>query len=176
MLSLLLSLGLVIVPAQEGYDAALAHLEEGRLDAALAALDGEPAPAVRHEGRARVFFAAGDHLAQVREARLGLEHAPEDLNLLFQGCLGALWLAADGPAEELTGRLTQAVERDPHLTDSDRAAWRAKAEEFRGLSRDLVRQREIREAAASRARLVAGIGLVAAVAALIVLSRGGAAA
>lgn len=159
-------------PAQgTGYEAAIELLDEGRLADAFSALEDEPDPLLRQDGLAQVYFQAGDPAGQVREAQRGLARAPEDLNLLFQASVGALWLASDELAERYTTRLAAAVQGSESLSAEHRAAWRTRAEAFRAESRKLTDAREGRETATRRARRFSLAGLVFCLLALAGLAR-----
>ncbi len=156
---------------EEGYEAAIELLDDGRLAEAFAALAHEPDPLRRQDGLSQVYSRAGDPAAQVREARRGLAEAPDDLNLLFQASVGALWLASDDLAEEYTARLVAAAQGNQSLSTEHRAAWGARAAEFREESRRLAGARVARESATRRARWLSLAGLALCVLALLGLAR-----
>jgi tetratricopeptide (TPR) repeat protein len=130
---------------------------------AWAEVEREPLGVPRQVARAEILYRAGDPAAALDAAEEGLQHDPEQFELLFRAAGAALWLERPAAALEYVGRLERALE-GPHasLRPEDAAAWRAASGSFRSRADELERHAlAMRHAlATSRALAVAVVGAV----------------
>lgn len=174
-LALLLALVAAAIPLpipQSGVDAADAEgigalLDRGRYVEALVSID-ELEGAARHRWRLRALHQAGDLLAALDAAELGLKEAPSDPELLLGGADVALVLGAP-VATELCERFGAAVDALPPETEH-RSWWQDRATTYRALAAIQEEARDDRRRAEERARWIAGLGFAAAAAWLIALA------
>lgn len=156
--------------AQEEATSAAGLIGEGRYAEAVAVLETEQDPVIRHMGLTDAYLRAGDPVGALREVKLGLAAAPEHLMLLWSAIQAAQWLKSPSLSDRYTARLAEAVERADYLNDDQRAQWRDAARDFASGNAELVAGRDARDAAVGRARTVAGIGLIGAIVALLALA------
>jgi hypothetical protein len=143
---------------------------EERFAEALVVLDRVKDPVARQAGLTSLYLAAEDPVGALREAQRGLAEDPHHLDLLFWACQASLWLSATSLAERYSHDLTEAIELEATLDGETRSQWREVARGFAAENARLLRAGEVRDAAVQRARGVAGIGLLATLAALLLLA------
>jgi hypothetical protein len=144
-------------------------LAEDRYEEALALADARP-PLERLRLRRRILHHAGDLTGALAAGREGLALAPDDLEMLLGTADVAVVLGLPRPARELCDRFAAAVRALPADAEQ-RAWWVAKAREYTAYADALDRDRERRERAALRARVVSAGALAAALLGLFALAR-----
>lgn len=161
-------LALVLGSSSGAQDLVLQDLNEAlgraRYSEALQLTGDLEDPALAAEWRSYLFGLAGDVPGALREARRGLEQAPGHAGLLTQALNASLTLGLAQSASDLSQRLVSTVQHDPALAE--------RALELQGLARELAGREALAERSVARSRAVALAGLLGALLALALLTRG----
>ena len=155
--------------AQEGFEAALALVGEGRLPAALSAADAELDPVRRAQARLFVLHHAGDLSGALEAGQAGLE-VTEDPWLLERSTYIALSLRAAARAGELHARFEKAV-AGAVQSAAEEGRMRALVEDYGRQCAELAAGERALEGALVRARVAILSVLIAAACALGFLPR-----
>ncbi len=158
--------------AGQGYEEAVAELEQRRFGPAWRALAVETDPLRAARGRAAVLYGAGDPGGALRAAEAGLAAAPEDLELLHHAASSAIWLEDPQRAGVWTERLAAAVALG-QLAPEYRPAWEEQVASFRARCDELLATERERASAVRRARGVSVVLLATVVFGLILGLRAG---
>ncbi len=154
-----------------GRDAALALLQSGQLVSALEAAEAEPDPLLRKLAIAEVYFQARDFPACLQACEGALKLDSSHLLTLWVAARAALWLQDGMRADKYAERLRADALADSDLSNEQRAAWIAAADDYSSQAGDWLQKNSKRDSALVRSKATASVAGVLLVGAFFALLR-----